>query len=249
MLLISHAYAEINNIKTINVGVTPAGIALTPDNHFAYVANNNNYGITGEDSVTVLNLKTNLPELTINDSSFNEPYTVTMNADGTRAYVTNSGGSTITVINTKTHDVIGEITGFDGPSGMVINPKGTRAYVNNYGGPILGSGNGTAVRVVDLHTNTIIGAPIIVDLAPAAIAMSPDGKFVYTINYVDGNPETVDYGNFWPEGTNLGHFYWEFWAMPGPDAGASSSTWMGQKKRGNFLSTFLPSSLSLIFEP
>src|SRR5438477_8821988 len=169
MLLISHAYAEINNIKTINVGVTPAGIALTPDNHFAYVANNNNYGITGEDSVTVLNLKTNLPELTINDSSFNEPYTVTMNADGTRAYVTNSGGSTITVINTKTHDVIGEITGFDGPSGMVINPKGTRAYVNNYGGPILGSGNGTAVRVVDLHTNTIIGAPIIVDLAPAAI--------------------------------------------------------------------------------
>lgn len=37
----------------------------------------------------------------------------------------------------------------------------------------------------------------------------------------DGNPETVDYGNFWQEGTNLGHFYWEFWAMPGPDAGAT----------------------------
>lgn len=37
----------------------------------------------------------------------------------------------------------------------------------------------------------------------------------------DGTPKTVDYGNFWQEGTDLGHFYWEFWAMPGTDAGAT----------------------------
>ncbi len=29
-------------IATVNVGVTPAGLAITPDNKFAYVANNNN---------------------------------------------------------------------------------------------------------------------------------------------------------------------------------------------------------------
>jgi hypothetical protein len=37
----------------------------------------------------------------------------------------------------------------------------------------------------------------------------------------DGDPKTVDYGNFWPEHTDLGHFYWEFWATPGPNAGAT----------------------------
>jgi hypothetical protein len=37
----------------------------------------------------------------------------------------------------------------------------------------------------------------------------------------DGSPKTVDYGLFWQEGINLGHFFWEFWAMPGQDAGAT----------------------------
>jgi hypothetical protein len=37
----------------------------------------------------------------------------------------------------------------------------------------------------------------------------------------DGTPKTVDYGPFWPEGVNLGHFFWEFWAMPGSQAGAT----------------------------
>ena len=37
----------------------------------------------------------------------------------------------------------------------------------------------------------------------------------------DGTPKTVDYGNFWPAFTDLGHFFWEFWAMPGPNAGAT----------------------------
>jgi len=37
----------------------------------------------------------------------------------------------------------------------------------------------------------------------------------------DGQPKTVDYGNFWQEGVNLGHFFWEFWAMPGANAGAT----------------------------
>ena len=37
----------------------------------------------------------------------------------------------------------------------------------------------------------------------------------------DGTQKTVDYGNFWPPYTDLGHFYWEFWAMPGPNAWAT----------------------------
>lgn len=174
-------------IGTIGVGDTPAGIAVTPDNLFAYVVNNNNDGIPNGDSVSVINLVYNTLQQTIHDSSFNEPYTVTINAAGTKAYVTNSNGSTVSIINLATNTVTGTITGFDGPSGFVITPDGNHAYVNNYGGPIVGSGNGTTVRVVDLNTNTIVGPALTVGQAPAALAITPDGAYVYVVSYVDGN--------------------------------------------------------------
>jgi hypothetical protein len=31
----------------------------------------------------------------------------------------------------------------------------------------------------------------------------------------NGEPMNVDYSFFWPPDTNVGHFFWEFWAMPG----------------------------------
>src|SRR5690606_28300884 len=178
-------------VGTINVGVTPVGLAVTPDNRFAYVANNNNYGVSNGDTISVLDLTNNTLRQTISDPSFNQPYTVTMNSSGTRAYVTNSNSTTISMINPVTNAVMGVMEGFDGPSGMVVNPTGTRGYVNNYGSSAgVGSGNGSTVSVVDLNTNTIIGQPITVGVAPAALAISPQGDYVYAVNYEDGNPGT-----------------------------------------------------------
>lgn len=183
-------------ITTIPVGDTPAGIAVTPDSRFAYVANNNNDGIPNGDSVSVLNLTTNTLQETIHDSSFAEPYTITINAAGTRAYVTNSNSSTVSIIDTASNTVIGTIGGFDGPSGFVITPDGNHAYVNNYGATGgLGSGNGYTVRVVDLNTNSIVGPAIALSnptppAAPAALAITPDGAFVYVICYQNGNLNT-----------------------------------------------------------
>ena len=172
---------------TITVGVTPAGIAITPDSAFAYVANNNNYGLTGLDSVSVVNLKNNMLKTTIFDASFNEPYTVTINQAGTKAYVTNSNTGTITIINIPQNTVAGTINGFDGPSGMAIVPGTQKAYVNNYGAPGgAGSGNATGVRVVNLLTDTIVGSTIEVNQAPASLAASPDGAYIYVINYTTG---------------------------------------------------------------
>jgi YVTN family beta-propeller protein len=191
LLVPAYMYASKDNtvIATINTGVTPAGIAITSDSHYAYVANNNNYGISIQDSVSVLNLKHNSPKEIIFDASFDQPYTVTINHKGTKAYITNSNGTTITIIDTKTNQVIGLIDGFDGPSGMVITPNDKYAYVNNYGAGNC-SGFAESVRVVDLRINTIIGPRIMVGQAPAALAISPDGKYVYVVNYVDGNPGT-----------------------------------------------------------
>ena len=47
-------------------------------------------------------------------------------------------------------------------------------------------------------------------------AFSPPSSPTYVLEF-DGTPATVDYGLFWPEGPPLGHFFWEFWAMPGQD--------------------------------
>jgi YVTN family beta-propeller protein len=171
-------------VATIPVGINPAGIAITPDSLYAYVANNNNS--TSVYSVSVLNLTNNSVVTTISDSSFNQPYSITINASGTKAYVANSNASTVTIIDINTNTVIGTIPGFDGPSGFVITPDGNHAYVNNYGGPIAGSGNGTTVSVVNLNTNLIIDT-ITVGQAPAALAITPDGAYVYVVNYVDGN--------------------------------------------------------------
>ncbi len=189
LLLPLSVYPSKDNtvVATIPVGVTPAGLAITSDSRTAYVANANNYSIAGEDSVSVLDLKHNLLKQTIFDASFNGPSTVTINATGTRAYVTNSNTTTISMIDIATNTVMGTIGGFNGPFGMVITPNGQRAYVNNYGA---GPTPTNTVSIVDLNSNTIIGSPIIVGQAPAALAISPDGNFVYVINYVDGNPGT-----------------------------------------------------------
>ena len=189
-LLISNfmygAMAPNTVVGVVNTGVNPAGIGISPNNNFAYVANNNSLGITGQNSVSVVDLTNNLPAQTITDPSFNQPFTVTPNAQGTIAYVTNSGGSTISMIDMATNSVVGTISGFDGPSGMVIAPSGNTAYVNNYGL----NGNGNTIRQVDLTTNTVVGASITVGTAPSSIALSPNGQFLYTTNYVNGNPGT-----------------------------------------------------------
>lgn len=182
-------------IATIPVGVTPAGIAVTPNGAYAYVANNNNYGLLHGDSVSVLDLSNNTLLTTIYEQPltatvFNQPYTVTINAAGTKAYVSNSNSTTITVIDTASNTITSTINGFDGPSGMVILPGTNTAYVNNYGGPQgLMSGNGHTLSIVNLISEMIVGT-VNVDLAPAALAVSSDGAYVYSANYVDGNPGT-----------------------------------------------------------
>lgn len=185
------SHESLHVVAIMNTGVNPAGIAITPDGKTAYVANQNNYGITGQNTVTVLDLENNSVKDTIAHEDFQGLATITIHPSEKRAYASNSDGSTISIINTKNNHVIGKIIGFDGPDGMVITRDGKRGYVNNYGAEGgVGNGKGNTVSVVDLEKNVIIGDPIQVGLAPAAIAISHDGAFVYVMNYVDGNPGT-----------------------------------------------------------
>ncbi len=51
-----------------------------------------------------------------------------------------------------------------------------------------------------------------------ALSLATDPFYVLEF---DGTPKTVDAGVFWPGGVPLGHFFWEVWAVPGNDAGAT----------------------------
>lgn len=142
-----------------------------------YVANNNNYGIQGQDSITVIDLQSHKVISTIHDPSFQQPYAIASNKYS--VYVMNSNSSTISILHPYFHRVMGVIQGLDGPSGMVISKDGKIGYVNNYGGPGgKESGNGNTVSIVDLSKNIVIGE-ITVGLAPADLAMSPNGKKIY----------------------------------------------------------------------
>ena len=66
--------------------------------------------------------------------------------DGTRAYVTNSGGDTVSVIDTATNTVTATIPVGDSPVGVAVTPDGTRVYVTN--------ADRDTVSVIDTATNT-----------------------------------------------------------------------------------------------
>lgn len=181
--------------NTFTVGISPSSLAITPNGKSAYITNSNYYSIPGSDTVTLLDLKSGLPKLTISDPSFNEPYRIAIDKDGKYAYVCNSGSpsvkgqqGTVSIIDLKTNTVSGVITGFDGPGAIVIT--GCTAYVTNYGafGGVQ-SGNGKTISVVDLVNNKITST-IKVALAPSALALSPCEHFLYVTSYVDGMPGT-----------------------------------------------------------
>ncbi|CAL2075727.1 conserved hypothetical protein [Tenacibaculum sp. 190524A05c] len=183
-------------IATANVGVSPAAMAMKSSSKHLYVANSNNYSIGGSDSVTIIDGNTFMPLKTISDSSFNQPFGLTLSQDESKLYVANSNSTTISVIDTQTNEVTNVIDGFNGPSAMVIHPYTKVGYVINYGAiSTRPSGEGNTVTVVDLEHEVIVERiqlhPYgVFPAAPAAIAITPDGGNVYVANYVTGNPGT-----------------------------------------------------------
>lgn len=164
------------------VGSNPSGLAITPNGQYVYVANIN------DNTVSVVSTATNKVVETISHASFDQPYTVSINPAGTKAYVTNSAqtATTVTVISISTNTVSAVISGFNGgPSGMAITPNGLFGYVNNYGNPHVFAQRGTTVQKVDLTTNTVVSS-ITVGNYPGAVAMHPTGNYVYVANYNTG---------------------------------------------------------------
>ena len=110
------------------------------------------------------------------------PYKVAVSPDGTRAYVTNAGTSTVSVIDTASNAVTATISVGGGPVGIAISPDGATAYVTDV--------NGTTAAVVRTSDNTVIGS-IDVGEYPYGAVVSADGKTVYFAN-IGGSVAKID---------------------------------------------------------
>lgn len=86
-----------------------------------------------------------------------------------RAYVTNNGDNTVSIIDISSNSVVDTVRVGSGPEGVAITPDGTRAYVANDGG---------AVWVLDTSNNAVL-AKVTVGGDPYGVAITPDGTRVY----------------------------------------------------------------------
>ncbi len=128
---------DINTLlATIPVGDEPQGIALTPDNQYAYVAN------AAGNSVTAI--KINDPAWgTFNavvDTTFGdnghlitgaEPWNIVCSPDGRRVFVANSQQDTITVINAATRTLVGDVHLRPAPFANHFQPRGLAVTADN----------------------------------------------------------------------------------------------------------------------
>ena len=93
------------------------------------------------------------------------------------AYITNTSGDTVSVIDTATNRVVGSpIPVGIGPFGVAVTPDGSHVYVAN--------GSSGTVSVIATASNTVT-ATIPVGVGPTGLAVTPDGSTVYVANSND----------------------------------------------------------------
>jgi YVTN family beta-propeller protein len=160
----------------VQISINQYGVAITPDEQYLYIVNNQYYGITPYDSVYVYDLINELTIAKITHASFKTPSTATIY--GRRVYITNSNSTTISVIDTATNQVIKVIEGFKNPYRIVVSFDGKTGFVCNYGD---GTAIGT-VSVINLETY-VIKKNIQVGVGPCNCALSPDYNKLCVTNY------------------------------------------------------------------
>jgi YVTN family beta-propeller protein len=118
------------------------------------------------------------------------PADLKFNRAGTRAYVSNNGSSTLSVIDTSTKTVIATIPTAPSPRSIAVNRAGTRVYVESEDA----NHDGT-ITVVNATTNTAEGT-FKVGRYPGSMATSKDDKTLYVghlfgMSSVDTTTNTV----------------------------------------------------------
>jgi len=171
---------------------------------FAYVANSTGNSVSAIDTATNTVVGSPIPV-------GSQPTGVAVTPDGIRAYVTDRGVASVSVIATATNALLATVTVGLQPIGVAVTPDGTRVYVANrssntvsviatatdnvvatvkvgsapFGVAVTPDGkhvNANTVSVIATATNAVVGSPIPVGVMPEAVAITPDGTRAYVAN-------------------------------------------------------------------
>ncbi|GHI00617.1 bifunctional YncE family protein/alkaline phosphatase family protein [Neobacillus kokaensis] len=161
----------------------PAGISVSQDGKFLFVANNLNH------SVSKIDLATKAIEKTI--AVGKNPYTTLLNQDGTSLYVTNWGESSISVLDPQTLTLKKTIPVGLHPNAIVENPTNGMIYVSNSDSDsvsIIDPNQQKEIKTLSLspYKNAPMGSQ------PNALSLSPDGKTLYVANGGNNDVAVVD---------------------------------------------------------
>jgi YVTN family beta-propeller protein/VCBS repeat-containing protein len=151
------------------------GIAVAPNGGRVYVT------MSGTSQVATINANTTTNTYTLASTIAvgTTPTAITLNADGTRAYVANYSSNTVSILNTSTTTptVVSTVIVGANPFGIAATADGSRIYVAN-------SGTNT-VSVINTTTATPTVTSITVGANPFGLTMSPDRSLIYVANGVD----------------------------------------------------------------
>jgi YVTN family beta-propeller protein len=114
-----------------------------------------------------------------------QPYGVALSSDGTKAYVSNWGEESVSVIDTATHALSHQIRSGIGthPSAIRVNPKPGRHQV------AVTNGDSDSVSLIDTITDSVVRTISLAPYAgapqgsqPDALAFTPNGNTLYVAN-------------------------------------------------------------------
>ncbi|MEH3139710.1 MAG: Ig-like domain-containing protein [Mycobacterium kyogaense] len=177
----------------ISLGRWAWGVVVSPDGKFAY-ATSSNAAPGSPGKVSIINTATNTVVGTIPVGA--SARGIALNSDATRAYVSNYGDGTVTVVNLTTNSVVGSpISVGMRPVGVALSPDGSIAYVTRFADqtPLL--------VAIDTVTNTVIGTPFIAadnsfdGYAAQQIATSKAANRTYSISLTDGTISIITVGS------------------------------------------------------
>ena len=125
-----------------------------------------------------------LDSLTATTSSFSAPLGMNISTDGSYILVSNTGKNEIDFVSTSSGNIEQTLSVPQNPSTIVVNDK--YAYVV--------SDYGKAITKINVSTKSI-EAQIKLNFYPGKLAISPDGKTLYTLDQVSKDLVLVDAGS------------------------------------------------------
>ncbi len=160
-------------------GVTPNGLAISPDGTTAYISNFTNPG----QSILVINIPTHTITGTI-QNVVQYPLGLTLTPDGSQLWVTSPYGTETDVIDTLSQTLVFRLN-VQQSDQVAFNSTGTMAYITSQ------LNDPGQVFVVDTSTYRIL-SNYTVGSGPIDIRMSYGDQFLVVDNYNDGSVSVID---------------------------------------------------------